>query len=591
MNDLVTNVILPTLSLIGGLALFLFGMDFMGDGLKKLSGSQLESILGRLTSNRFKGFLLGLGVTAVIQSSSATTVMLVGFVNSGLMTLSQTIATIMGANVGTTVTAWVLSTASISDSLWWLKLLKPDAFTPILSIIGVIMIMAAKSEKKKNIGSILIGFAVLMFGMEAMSGAMEGLGESDKFKEILVMFENPILGILVGTVLTAIIQSSSASVGILMALSTTGVIPMSTAIPVVLGMNIGTTITPILSALSANRDSKRVAISCLYIKIIGVTIFTVALYAVNAFVKFGFMQEGYKASMFNIALFHTLFNIISTVILIPFCKQIEKLAIWTFKGEDEEKNEFSVLDDRFLTMPGFALEKAKETVSEMIKIAAESVNTALDKLFDYDEKTEAHIKEQEEVVDNYEDKLGSYLVKLAGHKLDTKEANEVTTLLHVIGDVERISDHACNILKAGKEIYEKKITFSEMARHEIGVITKAVEEIVDLSVKAVEEEDNEYAIKIEPLEQVIDKLKYKMKRNHIERLQNDECTIELGFVYSDIITNFERIADHCSNIGVSILQREESAYEPHEYLSHVKNDGENNFISQYDVYKSKYRIQ
>ena len=583
--------IFSVLTLVGGLALFLFGMDYMGEGLKKLSGSQLESILGRLTSNRFKGFLLGLGVTAIIQSSSATTVMLVGFVNSGLMSLSQTIATIMGANVGTTVTAWILSTTGIGDSLWWLKLLKPDSFTPVLAVIGVIMTMMAKSEKKKNIGSILVGFAVLMFGMESMSGAMEGLKDDPNFANVLVMFKNPILGILAGTILTAIIQSSSASVGILQALSLTGAIPMSTAIPVILGQNIGTTITPILSALSANRDSKRVAISCLYIKVIGVVIFTVVFYAINAIIPFGFMQEGYKASVFNIALFHTLFNILSTVILIPFCNQIEKLAIWTFKGDDEEKNEFSVLDERFLTMPGFALEKARETVSEMIKVAGSSVKIALESLFAYDEKIETEIKKQEELVDNYEDKLGSYLVKLAGHKLDTEEANEVTTLLHVIGDVERISDHACNLLKAAKEIFEKQITFSDMARHEIDVITRAIEEIVDLSVKAVEEENNECAMKIEPLEQVIDKLKYKMKRNHIERLQNDKCTIELGFVYSDIITNFERIADHCSNIGVSILQREESAYEPHEYLSHVKNDGENDFISQYDVYKSKYRIQ
>jgi len=580
--------IFSILTLAGGLALFLFGMDYMGDGLKKLSGSQLESILGRLTSNRFKGFLLGLGVTAIIQSSSATTVMLVGFVNSGIMSLTQTIATIMGANVGTTVTAWILSTTGIGGSLWWLKLLKPESFTPVLAIIGIVMIMMAKSEKKKNIGSILVGFAVLMFGMESMSDAMSGLKDNEKFAEILVMFENPVLGILAGTILTAIIQSSSASVGILQALSLTGAIPMSTAIPVILGQNIGTTITPILASLSASRDSKRVAISCLYIKIIGVVIFTAVFYAIHAVVPFGFMDG--KASVFSIALFHTLFNILSTVILIPFCQHIEKLALLTFKGDAEEKDEFRVLDDGFLTMPGFALEKAKESIAEMIKITGESVNIAIDKLFDYDEKTDKYIKEQEEKVDNYEDKLGSYLVKLAGHKLDMEEANEVTTLLHIIGDVERISDHACNILKAGKEIFEKSISFSSMARNEIDVITRAVKEIIELSVKTVAEENNEYAIKIEPLEQVIDKLKYKMKRNHIERLQKDECTIELGFVYSDIIANLERIADHCSNIGVSILQREESAFEPHEYLSHVKNDGENDFISQYDVYKSKYRI-
>ncbi len=582
--------IFSVLTLVGGLALFLFGMEYMGDNLKKLSGGQLETILGKLTSNRFKGFLLGLLVTAVIQSSSATTVMLVGFVNSGIMTISQTIATIMGANVGTTVTAWLLSTTGISGTMFWLKLLKPDAFTPVLAVIGILMTMMAKSEKKRDVGSILIGFAVLMFGMETMSGAMSGLKDNESFGKILVMFgENPVLGILSGTILTAVIQSSSASIGILQALSLTGAIPMSTAIPVILGQNIGTTITPILSAISGNRDSKRVAISCLYIKIIGVVVFTVAFYALHSVFDLGLMHE--QASVFSIALFHTVFNILSTIILIPFCNGIEKLAVLTFRGTEEEKNDnLRGLDDRFLSMPGFALEKAKESIAEMIKITGESVNIAIDKLFDYDEKTERYIKEQEEKVDNYEDKLGSYLVKLAGHKLDMEDANEVTTLLHVIGDVERISDHACNILKAGKEIFEKKISFSDKARVEIDVITKAVKEIIDLSVKTVEEENDEYAIKIEPLEQVIDKLKYKMKRNHIERLQNNECTIELGFVYSDIITNLERIADHCSNIGVSILQREESAFEPHEYLSHVKNDGENDFISQYDVYKSKYRL-
>lgn len=583
--------IFSILTLVGGLAMFLFGMNYMGDNLKKLSGGQLESILGKLTSNRFKGFLLGLLVTMVIQSSSATIVMLVGFVNSGIMTLSQTIAIIMGANVGTTVTAWLLSTTGISDGIFWLKLLKPDAFTPVLAVIGVFMTMFAKSEKKRDVGAILIGFAVLMFGIETMSGAMSGLKDNESFTQILVMFENPLIGIISGTVMTVIIQSSSASVGILQALSLTGAIPMSTALPIILGQNLGATVTPVLSAINGNRDSKRVAISCVYIKIIGVTVFAVIFYVLHSIFDFGFMNQ--KATVFSIALFHTLFNVFSTVILIPFCKGIEKLAILTFKGEAEETNSDNLrgLDDRFLTVPGFAVEKAKESISEMIKIAGNSVNLALDKLFDYDEKTEKYVKKQEAKVDNYEDKLGAYLVRLAGHKLDMEDAVEVTTLLHIIGDVERISDHACNILKAGKEIHEKKITFSDKARVEIDVIFGAIKEIIELSVKSVEEENEEYAMKIEPLEQVIDKLKYKMKRNHIERLQSNECTIELGFVYSDIITNIERIADHCSNIGVSILQREESSIEPHEYLSHVKNDGENNFINQYNIYKSKYRIQ
>lgn len=581
--------IFSVLTLIGGLALFLFGMNYMGDNLKKLSGSQLESILGKLTSNRLKGFLLGFLVTAVIQSSSATTVMLVGFVNSGIMALSQTIGIIMGANVGTTVTAWLLSTTGISGDVVWLKLLKPDSFTPVLAAVGILMTMIAKSEKKRDVGAIFLGFAILMFGMESMSGAMSGLKDNEAFAQILVMFRNPVLGILSGTVLTAIIQSSSASVGILQALSLTGAIPMSTALPVILGQNIGTTITPILSAINGNTDSKRVAISCLYIKIIGVIVIGVIFYALHSVIGFEFMSG--QASVFSIALVHTLFNILSTVVLIPFCNGIEKLAMLTFKAtETPQEDSLRVLDDRFLTIPGFALEKSKEIIAEMIKIARESVNIAVDKLFDYDEKTDALVKEQEQSVDNYEDKLGSYLVKLAGHKLSAEEANEVTTLLHIIGDVERISDHACNLLETAREIYTKKITFSDHARSEISVVTKAIKEIVDLSVKSVENEDKACAMKIEPLEQVIDKLKYKMKKRHIERLQNNECTIELGFVYSDIITNFERIADHCSNIGVSVLQREESGFEPHEYLSHVKYDGENNFINQYDEYKNKYSI-
>lgn len=581
--------IFSVLSLIGGLALFLFGMNYMGDSLKKLSGGQLESILKKLTSNRFKGFVLGLFVTAVIQSSSAATVMLVGFVNSGIMRLSQTIAIIMGANVGTTVTAWLLSTTGISADVEWLKLFKPESFTPILAAIGILMTMIAKSDKKKDVGSILLGFAILMFGMDAMSDAMSGLKDNEAFSRILVMFENPLLGILSGTLLTAIIQSSSASVGILQALSLTGAIPMSTALPVILGQNIGTTITPILSSISGNIESKRVAISCLYIKLIGVIIISVIFYALHSAIGFAFMEE--QATVFSIALVHTLFNLLSTVILIPFCKGIEKLAVMTFKSnEKEEESELRVLDDRFLELPGFALDKAKELTSEMLKITQESLFLALDKMFDYDEKTENTIRAQEKLVDEYEDKLGSYLVKLAGHKLSVEDANEVTTLLHIIGDAERISDHACNLMESAREISQKKIIFSAQAQKEIRVIVEAIREIVHLSVHSVEEENEAYAIQIEPLEQVIDKLKHKMKSRHIERLQNQECTIELGFVYSDIITNLERVADHCSNIGVSILQREESAYEPHEYLSHVKKDGENNFSSQYEAYKAKYSL-
>ncbi len=575
------------LTLLGGLALFLFGMDYMGDNLKKLSGGQLESILQKLTSNRAKGFLLGLVVTAVIQSSSATTVMLVGFVNSGIMKLAQSIAIIMGANVGTTITAWILSTTGISGSAIWLKLLKPESFTPILAMIGIIMVMMAKSEKKKDIGAILLGFAVLMFGMESMSGAMSGLKDSPAFASILVMFRNPILGILCGTILTMIIQSSSASVGILQALSLTGAIPMATALPVILGQNIGTTITPILSAISGNKDAKRVAVSCLYIKMIGVIVVGGIFYLLYYTIGFAFMQE--KATVFSIALVHTVFNILSTIILIPFCNWIEKLAILSIKSTEEvEEDKLRVLDDRFLSIPGFALEKARESILDMMRITGEAVNASVKGLFNYDDKTARHISDLEGVVDTYEDKLGSYLVRLAGQNLATHEANDVTSLLHVIGDAERISDHACNLVDASHEIFTKKITFSPEAMQEIESMSSAVMEIVDISVRAIETSDKALAAQIEPLEQVIDKLKYKMKSNHIDRLANNKCTIELGFVYSDIITNFERIADHCSNIGVTILQKGLKSFEPHYYLNHVKNDGDNDFVSLYDAFAKKY---
>ncbi|MBE7035533.1 MAG: Na/Pi cotransporter family protein [Ruminococcaceae bacterium] len=582
--------IFTILSLIGGLALFLFGMDYMGASLKKLSGGQLESILQKLASNRFRGFLLGFLVTAVIQSSSATTVMLVGFVNSGIMKLYQTIAVIMGANVGTTVTAWLLSTTGISASTAWLKLLKPESFTPVLALLGVLMTMVSKSEKRRNIGSILVGFAVLMFGMETMSDAMSGLKDNEAFASILVMFENPVLGILCGTVLTAIIQSSSASVGILQALSLTGAIPMATALPVILGQNIGTTITPVLSAISGNTDSKRVAISCVYIKFIGVIIVGGVFYLLDSFFDFAFMNG--QASVFSIALVHTVFNIVSTVILIPFCTLIEKLAMWTFKSADapQVEDNFRVLDDRFLEVPGFALEQSKDIIKEMMIKTGESVTLSLDHLFSYDDKIAEKIDALETLVDTYEDKLGSYLVKLAGHKLTEHEANEVTSLLHIIGDAERISDHACNLVDASKEIKVKKIAFSAEALKEIEIASNAVKEIVEIAIRAVDTSSRDHAIKIEPLEQVIDKLKYQMKTNHIIRLQNNLCTIELGFVYSDIITNFERIADHCSNIGATILQKDMIGYAPHDYLHHVKNDGENNFAVQYAQYLKKYQI-
>ncbi len=576
------------LTLIGGLALFLYGMEVMGDGLKKLAGGKLEMILSRLTSNRLKGFLLGFIVTGIIQSSSATTVMLVGFVNSGIMKLGQTISIIMGANIGTTVTAWLLSLSGINGESFFIRLFKPTSFTPILAAIGVLMLMLNKNDKKKNIGSILIGFAVLMFGMDTMSNSMSALKDSKTFAEMLIMFSNPVMGILTGTLLTAIIQSSSASVGILQALTLTCSIPYSTAIPIILGQNIGTTITPILSSISGNTESKRVAFACLYIKMIGVIIVSVIFYALHSILDFAFMSQ--DISIMAVAVVHTSFNIFSTIILMPFCKAIEKLTIKTIKGKENEADIFDTLDERFLSIPAFAVDKCRELVCGMAEISRDSIFASTSLITDYDESKIQDILDSESEVDRYEDKVSTYLVKIAGQNMSDKDSKEVMELLHVIGDVERISDHSVNILEVAKEINEKGIVFSESARHDIDVISHAVCHILNLATDALVTENLEIAKKVEPLEQVIDRLKRKIKNNHIHRLKEGDCTVERGFILSDLLTNYERIADHCSNIAVCLIEIAHGSFETHEYLSHVKADGENDFTERYDKYKKKYSI-
>ncbi len=584
--------IFSILALIGGLALFLFGMDLMGDSLKKLAGGKLESILARLTSNRWKGFLLGLVVTAIIQSSSATTVMLVGFVNSGIMKLGQTISIIMGANIGTTVTSWLLSTADIKGTAILFKLLKPESFTPILAAIGLILTMIAKNDKRRNTGSMFLGFAILMFGMESMSSAVEGLKDNESFRSILLMFSNnPIMGILVGTLFTAIIQSSSASVGVLQALALTCVIPYSTAIPVILGQNIGTTITPIISAISGNTESRRVAFSCLYIKMIGVVAVSVIFYLLNHFIGFGFMAE--RASAFNIAVVHTLFNIFSTIILLPFCKPLETLAIKTIKSKkgDETASVFDTLDDRFLSIPSFAVEKCKELVCDMAKITLDTFVKASSLLESYNDKSFEEIARLEQTVDKYEDKTSTYLVKIAATEISSKDSKEVTELLHCIGDLERISDHALNIAEAAKEIHDKKISFSEKATEDIKIMDAAVTEILTLAVDTLIHGSTDIAKKIEPLEQVIDRLKRKIKAGHVERLQQGDCTIELGFILSDLINNYERISDHCSNVAVYFIETENDSFETHEYLKQLKSSGEEEFSAMYQSYKEKYALK
>ena len=583
--------IFNVLTLIGGLALFLYGMDVMGDSLKKLAGGKLETFLGRLTSNRFKGFLLGFFVTAIIQSSSATTVMLVGFVNSGIMNLGQTLGIIMGANVGTTVTSWLLSLSGISGDMWWIKIFKPTSFTPILAAIGVIMTMVGKDSKKKGIGTILLGFAVLMFGMDAMSGAMSGLKDSEAFAQALVMFENPVLGIVTGTLLTAIIQSSSASVGILQALAITGTIPWSVAIPIILGQNIGTTITPVISSISGNTDSKRVALACVYIKMIGVIVVACAFYIINAVAPFSFMADDVYISPFNVAVVHTAFNIISTFILIPFTSGIEKLVTKSIKGKKSmEADVFGALDDRFLNMPGFAVDKSNALVYQMAQIARDSIVDATSMINHFDQSKVDALVEAEGLVDKYEDKLSTYLVKLSARDLTETDSKQVTELLHVIGDLERISDHSLNLLEVAQEMSDKGIEFSAEAKKDLEVFIAAVCDIITLTTNSLVSGDLEGAKQVEPLEQVIDKLKLKIKASHIQRLKQGNCTVEYGFILADILTNCERIADHCSNIAVCMLEIDQGSFDTHEYLSHVKYGGENNFAEKYEEYKKKYTI-
>lgn len=588
--------IFSVLSLIGGLVLFLFGMDLMGDSLKKLAGGKLESILARLTSNRFKGFLLGFIVTAVIQSSSATTVMLVGFVNSGIMKLGQTISIIMGANIGTTVTAWLLSTADIKGTAILIKLFKPEAFTPILAAIGFIMTMVAKEDSKKNIGTILIGFAVLMFGMSSMSDSVSGLKDNETFTNLLTMFKNPIMGILVGTLFTAIIQSSSASVGVLQALALSCNIPYAIAIPIILGQNIGTTITPIISSFSGNTESKRVAFSCLYIKMVGVIIVASIFYLVNNFVNFEFMTQNVGAV--DIAVVHTLFNILSTVILIPFCSLFEKLAIKTIKSREDERETdiFDTLDDRFLDVTSFAIEKCKELVCEMMKISIKTFDKAKNLFDDYSSEGYKKVDSLENTVDKYEDKISTYLVKIAATQMSAKESKTVTELLHVIGDIERISDHARSLSDTAKEVHEKKVEFSPSAKRDISIMADAVTEILELSRRVLEDDNMEVAKQVEPLEQVIDRLNRKIKKGHVTRLQEGACTMELGFILMDILNSYERISDHCSNIAACFIEISHDSFEIHEYLNQLKSDlGESElgkeFSEMYESYKQKYYIQ
>lgn len=578
------------LTMIGGLALFLYGMHVMGEGLSKASSGRLEHILETLTSKPIRAVLLGAAVTAVIQSSSATTVMVVGFVNSGIMKLSQAIGIIMGANVGTTVTSWILSLTGIKSSNLFMQFLKPTSFSPILALIGVSFLLFSKNEKKKDIGTILIGFAVLMFGMDTMSNAVKPLADVPEFTRILTMFSNPVLGILVGALLTAVIQSSSASVGILQALCITGSVTFSSALPIIMGQNVGTCVTALISSVGANKNAKRAAVVHLYFNIIGTIAFMFIVYAVNGIFHLSFWNHA--ANPADIAIIHSIFNISATVVLLPFSKGLEKLAYLTIRDTDqpqtEEETAVHKLDVRFLDTPGLATSQCREVTNEMANVAKKALFYALDLLEFYDEEKAAEVAKLENDVDEYEDELGTYMVKLSSKNLSEKDSQILSLLLHNIGDFERISDHALNIMQACKEMHEKRLEFSSKAEEELAIFQRAVRDIMDAAVEVFENNDSTKASHIEPLEEVIDNLNAEIKKRHIKRLRKGKCTIELGFILSDITTSFERISDHCSNIAVSVLQIKYDSFETHEYLNTLKDDKA--FNTEYKQLKAKYEL-
>lgn len=582
--------IFSIISLFGGLAFFLYGMHLLSTSLEKMVGGRLERVLRSMTSSRLKSMLLGMGITIAIQSSSAMTVMLVGLVNSGIMELGQTVGVIMGSNIGTTFTAWILSLSGIQSENIFLRLLKPEGFSPLLALIGIALIMFAKRSKKKDIGAVLVGFSLLMTGMTIMSDAMEPLAEQPEFRDILTMMNNPIFGLLAGTLITAVIQSSAASLGILQSLSMTGRISFSMALPIILGLNIGTCVTALLSSIGTKADARRVTAIHIYIKVIGSVIFMVGYYGLEAIFHFAFADEPVNPVM--IAIVHSVFNILNTVILLPFCKQLEKLAVLTIRDKKSGREaEYEVfLDELLLRSPAFAIAECRNAAVRMAELAKTTVLDALSLLENFDEEIAEKVEEAEQSIDMYEDRLGSYLVKISAKNLTHADSNDVAQLLHTIGDFERIGDHAVNLLRAAREINDKDLHFSEEAQTELSICTNAVREILTLTIDAFINRDFSEAHKVEPLEQVIDALKVELKNRHIHRLQEGRCTIELGFVFSDIIHNYERISDHCSNVAVCMLQIRHSTMDTHVYLNEVKTSGEPRFTGYYGEFTDKYAL-
>lgn len=586
--------IFNVLSLLGGLALFLYGMNVMGDGLAKTAGSKLEQILEKLTSTPIRGVILGAAVTAVIQSSSATTVMVVGFVNSGIMKLRQAVGIIMGANIGTTITSWILSLSGIESDNIWIKMLKPSSFSPILAVIGIIFLMFCNSSKKKDIGGILLGFAVLMFGMQAMSDAVAPLADVPEFTNILTMFENPFMGMLAGALLTAIIQSSSASVGILQALCATGSVTFGAAIPIIMGQNIGTCVTALISSIGAKKNARRAAFVHLYFNIIGTVLFMIVFYGINSFVQFGFMDNATGAA--DIAVVHTLFNVLATSVLLPFNKLLEKLAIITVRDKSPEtdaSDELGMLkhlDARFLEKPGFAVAQCTNVIHNMAKLSKKTLLLSLDMLEKYTPEKKEAVEHLENVIDRYEDELGTYMVKLSNKELSLLDSQKVAMGLHSIGDWERISDHAINIAEIFGKMNEGKMHFSEKAMAELRVYTNALTDIITMTTDAFLENDLNKAFRVEPLEEAIDYLNAVIKKHHIKRLQKGKCTIEMGIALENLINNYERVADHCSNVAAVLLQLPYDTFDTHEYLGQIKEENNIEFQAMYQLYKGKYSL-
>ncbi len=581
--------IFDVFSLLGGVALLLYGVKLLGQGLEKKAGGKLKSLLAACTSTKFKGFLLGVGITALIQSSATTTVMVVGFVNSGILTLGQAIGIIMGANLGTSVTSWIMSLIGVDSDVMWVQFLKPQSFTPLIAFAAIILLLMFKKDAKKaDTASILFGLAFLMYGMQNITAAVSGLKDVPEFAQLMGMFSNPLLGVLAGAVITAIIQSSAASVGILQAISLNGQLTYSSAIPIIMGQNIGTCVTAMLSSLGANKNAKRAAFIHLSFNTIGTLVWLTIYSILNAVLRPAISDEA--VTPLGIAICHSAFNVLTIVTLAPFNKLLEKLACAVIK-EGSDKGEFALLDERLLSTPSVAIERSRTVAISMAHEAVRSLELSFEILFDYNEKKAKKVRELEDSVDKYEDSLGTYLVKITDHNITEQGSQEVTKLLHTIGDLERLSDHAVNIVESAEEINDKELHFSDKAQKEIRVMLDAVTEILHLSVSAFETNDLKKAVSVEPLESVVDLLKVQIKTAHIERLRKQECTMEMGFVLSDMLTNLERISDHCSNIAVCMIEVSHHSFEMHEYISTLKRDSSIEYDKLYEFYENKYSIE